>query len=413
MVERVAVLCLHTSPLDQPGAGSGGGMNVYVRDLARALAASGIEVDVFTRSTDHLRIVTDAADVRIIAVPFGPPGPLEKRALAMLAAEGAGAIADVAAAERRGYDLIHSHYWTSGLTGARLAERWSVPLVHMFHTLSRVKTRFAGTPCDPRRALGEQRVLDVADAVVVANQVEHRDVRQLYQVRGAQLVTIPCGIDPRTFEQRRGTQGGSATRASDEFTIVALGRAERLKNFALLLEAVAHACAREPRFARRVAVRIAGGAASDEPATLAELRRLARRLGLAQRVRFLGAVPRAQVPDLYAAADVCAIPSRYESFGLVALEAMAAGVPVVATRVGGLAVTVEDGVNGFLVAPDDAEAMAARLLTLWADPALRASLGARGVISAHHYAWPTVADRMHCLYESLVAGAAALDTASA
>jgi D-inositol-3-phosphate glycosyltransferase len=413
MIERVALLCLHTSPLDQPGAGSSGGMNVYVRELARALATAGIEVDVFTRSADRVRSVTDMPDVRVVAVPIGPPGPLAKNALAMLASEGAATIAQLAAAERRGYDLIHSHYWVSGLAGARLAEHWSIPLVHMFHTLSRVKTRFAGSPCDPQRALGEQRVLDLADAVVVANQVEHRDVRQLYRVRDTRLVTIPCGIDPRPFEQRRGLRDDGAARATDAFTIVALGRAERLKNFALLLKAVARAAAREARFAQRVTVRLAGGAASDEPETLAELQQLARTLGMADRVQFLGPVPHAQVPDLYAAADVCVIPSRYESFGLVALEAMAAGVPVVATRVGGLAVSVEDGVNGILVEPDDVEALAERLLTLWADPALRAALGARGVISAHQYAWPTVAERMRCLYESLTAGAAELGTASA
>ncbi|HWE62544.1 MAG TPA: glycosyltransferase, partial [Chloroflexota bacterium] len=182
MVERVAMLCLHTSPLDQPGTGSSGGMNVYVSGLARALATADIEVDIFTRSPDQLHMISEAPNVRVIALPGGPAGPLAKDTLALVAPEYAAAIDRLAAGEGRLYDIVHSHYWISGLAGVQLADRWSVPFVHMFHTLSRVKTRFAGSPADPRRAAGEQRVLDAADAVVVANQIEATHLRESYRV---------------------------------------------------------------------------------------------------------------------------------------------------------------------------------------------------------------------------------------
>ena len=349
MVGRVAMLCLHTSPLDQPGTGSSGGMNVYTRALSRALAAADIEVDLFTRSTGGLTIVADAPGVRVIAVPAGRPGPVAKGAIAPLAPACAEAIERFAASQGLRYDVVHSHYWISGLTGIQLADRWSVPLVHMFHTLSRIKTRFAGSAADPQRAHGEQRVLDAADAVVAANRIECDQLREAYRVRGTRVVTIPCGVDPSPFGAFPLRNGRHTTNVP--FTIAALGRAERLKNFPLLLRAMATAGARDPRFAAAAQLRIAGGPSSDEPAVLPELQQLARTLGIADRVRFVGPVPHAQVPDFYAAADVCAVPSFYESFGLVAVEAMAAGLPVIASRVGGLQVTVDDGVNGFLVDP--------------------------------------------------------------
>jgi D-inositol-3-phosphate glycosyltransferase len=411
-VERVAMLSLHTSPLDQPGTGSSGGMNVYVRELARALGVAGIEVDIFTRAPGgRLSIVSAGPGVRVVAVPAGPHSPLPKGDLAAFAHTWAGAIAALACAERRPYDLVHSHYWISGLAGITLARAWQTPLVHMFHTLSRLKTRFAGAEPDIPRARGEQQVLDAASAVVVANSLERIQLLQNYTVRQTQLVTIPCGIDAARFRAPRSNARGTPTSLATlpsrahpvgQFVIAALGRAERLKNFAMLIDAVAVACSRDAGFAASVDVRIAGGAASDEPEVLPELVARARSRGLASRVRFTGPIARDRVPQFYAGADCCVVPSRYESFGLVALEAMAAGIPVIATRVGGLQVTIEDGVDGYLVGPDDAEAMADRLLALWSSPALRARMGSRGRRAAQHYAWPLIADRVACLYQGLV-----------
>ena len=400
MIERVAMICVHSSPLDQPGTGSSGGMNVYVRALARALAASDVEVDIFTRSATTVQVVRDAPNVRVLALPIGPAGPLPKGAFGALGEAAAAAIAEQAGDEGRRYDVVHSHYWSSGLVGSLLAARWSVPLVHMFHTLSRVKSEFAGSPPDEVRAAGEQRVLDRADAIVVANAIERAQILDLYRGQDSRLVTIPCGIDPAPFLAHKRTR---RRQVGDPFVVVALGRAERLKNFPLLLRAVAIAAARDPHFGSSVRVQLAGGPSSDDPEVMPELQRLAGDLGIADRVNFVGPVPHERVPELYAGADLCVVPSRYESFGLVALEAMAAGLPVVATRTGGLQVTVDEGVNGYLVPTEGAEALASCLLALWADPALCAQLGTRGLRAAQQYAWPVIADRIGCLYQALAA----------
>ena len=396
-VSRVAMLSLHTSPLDQPGQGSSGGMNVYVRELAHALANMDIAVDIYTRSPGQLQVTGDGTGVRVIAVPAGPPGPVEKGAIADLAPALLDGIARLAAREQLHYDIVHSHYWSSGLIGHRLSVRWSIPQVHMFHTLSRVKTRYAGAPEDTRREIAELRLLDSADTIVAPNTVERMQIFELYGVRHAPVVVIPCGINPAPYSANAQAPRGTAGR----FVVVALGRLERLKNFGLLLQAIAIACERNARFAAEVEVRIAGGPSSDEPEMLGALRDMVSTLSIEQQVCFLGAVPHGNVPALYAAADVCVIPSLHESFGLVALEAMASGVPVIATRTGGLQVTVVDGANGFLVGHDDADSLADRLLTLWSSPPLRAAFAARGMRAAQHYAWPEIADRMRCLYNSL------------
>ena len=375
-------------------------MNVYVRALARALAASDVEVDIFTRSATTVQVVRDAPNVRVLALPIGPAGPLPKGAFGALGEAAAAAIAGQAAAEGRRYDVVHSHYWSSGLVGSLLAARWSVPLVHMFHTLSRVKSEFAGSPPDEARTAGEQRVLDRADAIVVANAIERAQILDLYRAQDSRLVTIPCGIDPGPFLAHKRPR---SRQVGDPFVIVALGRAERLKNFPLLLRAVAIAADRDPRFGSCVRVQLAGGPSSDDPEVMPELHRLAGDLGITERVNFVGPVPHERVPELYAASDLCVVPSRYESFGLVALEAMAAGLPVVATRTGGLQVTVDEGVNGYLVPTEDAEALASRLLALWADPDLCVLLGTRGLRAAQQYAWPVIADRIGCLYQALAA----------
>jgi D-inositol-3-phosphate glycosyltransferase len=371
-------------------------MNVYVRELSQALAAQDVQVDVFTRSAGGLQIRDDGEGVRVVAVPAGAPGPVAKSELVNLVPALICGIAAVVNTEGRGYDVVHSHYWSSGLAATRLARTWGVPHVHMFHTLARAKALYAGTSLDLRRSRAEERLLDTADAIVVSNQVERAQLLELYGQHSAPATAIPCGIALAPFKLPH-------EPAPRRFRILAMGRIERLKNFSLLLDAVANACTRDAHFAREVEVTIAGGASADEPEVLAELQARARQPDLRTRVRFIGAVPRERVPALYSRADVCVVPSRHESFGLVALEAMASGLPVIATRTGGLQVTVQDEVTGFLVPPDDPGMLAQRLLTLWSAPALRVAMGVRGARAAQHFAWPEVAGRMLCLYESLAA----------
>jgi D-inositol-3-phosphate glycosyltransferase len=393
------MVSLHSGPLAQPGTGSSGGMNVYVRDLSRALSALEMPVDVYTRSDGDLTVVEDVPGVRVISVPAGAAGPSAK---AEIADQVPALIAGIDAFSRTDgmrYDLVHSHYWISGMAGQRLAARWRVPHVHMFHTLARIKSKYAGSQPDPRRERAEIRLMDTADAIVVSNPVERTQVIQAYGVHNAPLVSIPCGIDVSQFQPARPAEW---TEHAHRFRIVALGRMERLKNFALLLEGVALARNLDRRFAAEVEVVLAGGPSEDEPGEASRLHAMAHRLGLDARVKFVGAVPRERIPALYATADVCVVPSLHESFGLVALEAMASGVPVIATRSGGLQMTVVNGVSGYLVDPSDRHAVADRLLSLWRSPITRQSMGARGARAAQHYAWPVVAERVRCLYDWLI-----------
>jgi D-inositol-3-phosphate glycosyltransferase len=399
------MMTLHTGPLDQPGAGASGGMNVYVRDLSQALAQLDIAVDVYTRSDGGLDVVEDVPGVRVFAIPAGPRGPASKGQIADMVPALISSIEAARVAYGAEYDLVHSHYWISGLAGQRLAARWHVPHVQMFHTFGRIKTEYAGSPLDPRRDRAEMRLLKSADAVVVSNTVERAQVMEHYGMQGAPLVTIPCGIDVEQFRASR-ERAESTLPLRRRFRVVALGRLERLKNFALLLEGVALAGQRDQRFAAEVEVLLAGGPSEDEPAEATRLRALTHKLGLQQVVRFVGAVPRDDIPRLYAEADVCVVSSLHESFGLVALEAMASGVPVVATRTGGMRMTVVNGVSGYLVDPRDPADLAERLLALWESPMLRRGMAVRGARTAQHYAWPTVAERVSCLYEAVMAGTA-------
>jgi D-inositol-3-phosphate glycosyltransferase len=398
-VKRIAMLSLHSSPLDQPGAGSSGGMNVYVRDLSRSLTSLDLNVDIYTRSNDGLTVMEDVPGVRVIGMPGCRSGAVTKNEIADMVPALIQGIDDVVRRERLSYDVVHSHYWISGMAGRRLAAQWDVPHVQMFHTLSRIKSKFAGSAPDARRERTEIRLLQTADAVVVSNPIERMQIRALYPEHCSHLVSIPCGIDVNTFHRldRRPDAG-------DRFTVVALGRLERLKNFGLLLDAVACACQENSDFARAARVLIAGGSSSDEPDEARRLAEQAVAQGVSRVVTFTGPIVRELVPRFYAAADVCVVPSLHESFGLVALEAMASGLPVVATRTGGMQLTVVDSVSGFLVDPQDPAEMADRLLMLWRSPLLRAHMGLRGGRAAQHYAWPVVAERTRCLYEALVSG---------
>jgi D-inositol-3-phosphate glycosyltransferase len=372
-------------------------MNVYIRDLSRALTCLDMSVDIYTRARNGFEIVEYVPGVRVISVPGGQAGNVTKHDIANMVPALIRGIDEVALREATPYDLVHSHYWISGMAGQRLATRWNVPHVQMFHTLSRIKTKYANSAIDPRRERTEIRLLQTSDAIVVSNPIERVQLLELYPNQCAHLASIPCGIDVNAFHPRLAPEPGKA-----KFTIVALGRLERLKNFGLLLEAVAIACSRDARFEQQIEVLVAGGPSTDEPEEAERLRTQVRSLNIKRVIRFRGAVPRDDIPSLYAAADVCVVPSLHESFGLVALEAMASGLPVIATRSGGMQMTVVNGVSGFLVDPGDPSEMAERLLTLWASPVVRHHMGVRGARAAQHYAWPVVAERMQCLYHSLV-----------
>lgn len=360
---RVAVLSLHTSPLEQPGSGDAGGMNVYVVEVSRRLAAMGVAVDVFTRATssDLPPIVELAPGVLVRHVAAGPFEGLAKDDLpGQLCAFLAGVLRVEAAHDPGWYDVAHSHYWLSGQVGWVAAERWGVPLVHSAHTLATVKnaTLAEGDTAEPRtRLLGERQVVDAADRLIAATPEEARQLVEGYDADVERIVTVAPGVDLEVFRPGDASAARTQLGIPPEAVVLAFaGRLQRLKGPDVLLLAAAELLRSSPELRSRLVVLVVGGSSGSglggvggSRSALAELRSLAVSLGLADCVRFLQPLPQPRLAEVFRAADLVVVPSHSESFGLVALEASACGTPVVATRVGGLTTAVDDGRSGLLV----------------------------------------------------------------
>src|SRR5450759_97887 len=363
---RVATLSLHTSPLDQPGTGDAGGMNVYVVETSKRLAALGIEVDVFTRATssDLPLAVELSPGVTVRHIVAGPFEGLGKEDLpAQLCAFTSGVLRAEALHEPGWYDVIHSHYWLSGQVGWLAKERWGVPLVHSAHTLAKVKNALlaAGDRPEPlARIIGEEQVVAAADRLVAGTEAEVDDPVRRYgpEPGGAGAARAQLGI------------------ASNAVVLLFVGRIQPLKAPDVLLRAAARLLADDPGLRRRLVVVIAGGPSGTGLAQPEGLQRLAVELGIAEVVRFEPPASRDRLADLYRAASVVVVPSYNESFGLVAIEAQACGTPVVAAAVGGLRTSVCDGASGLLVAGHDPADYAAAIRRLLDEPGLHARLAA-------------------------------------
>lgn len=409
-IDRVAMISLHTSPLDQPGTGDAGGMNVYVRELSKRLADRGLEVEIYTRATssDLPTVVEADPGVRVHHVHAGPfeglhkedlPGQLCTFARDLLRAE--------AGHEQGWFDLIHSHYWLSGQVGALVRDRWGVPLVHTMHTMAKVKNDLlaAGdTPEPAARLLGEQQVVEAADMLVANTDLEAKQLIDLYDADPAAVEVVHPGVDLSLFapldqaEARRRLQ-------LPEHALVPLfaGRIQPLKAPDVLLHAVAVLLERDPALRERLVVPIVGGPSGtglEHPDSLAEL---AAALGLTDIVRFVPPVAQSVLREWYAAASVVVVPSYNESFGLVAIEAQATGTPVVAAAVGGLTTVVRDGVSGFLVEGHDPADYATVLGRVLTEPGLRSTLAAGATAQAQNFAWERTADQMLEVYRAAAA----------
>jgi D-inositol-3-phosphate glycosyltransferase len=416
-VRRAAVLSVHTSPLDQPGTGDAGGMNVYIVEVSRRLADLGVEVEIFTRATsrDQPPSVEMCPGVTVRHVTCGPLEALPKEDLpAQLCAFTHGVLLAEAARPPGAYDVIHSHYWLSGQVGWLAKQRWGVPLVHSAHTLAKVKNASlaAGDRPEPRaRIIGEEQVTAAADRLIASTPIEARDLVERYGAEPERVLVVEPGVDLDVF-----TPPGPATAATeraaarhrlglpaDELIVAFIGRIQPLKAPDILLRAAAELRRTDPVLAGRVTTVIAGGPSGsglDRPTALIDL---AASLRLSDSVRFLPPLPRARLADLYRAADLVAVPSYNESFGLVAIEAQACGTPVVAAAVGGLVTAVRDGVSGVLVAGHDPVAWAAVLRDLLASPERRAHLAAGAVEHARGFSWDRTARGLLAAYRSAVA----------
>lgn len=411
---NIAMLSYHTCPLAILGGKDTGGMNVYVRELTHHLGRLGVHVDVFTRSQDeHVPHVLHDLGYgnRVVHIPAGPEVPLPKQDMARYLPEYVRGIEDFADRKGLRYDLIHSHYWMSGVAAIQLKETWNVPIVHMYHTLVRMKNRIARSDEEMEggyRLEGEQQILENADRIVVATPAEQSQLEFLYMADSRKLVTIPPGVDTSHFYPIPSDEAKAVIGlAPDDHMILYVGRIEPLKGVDTLLRALAimsksgeMACC--PHY-----LAIIGGDLDTSPETMnaemTRLQHLARELGIKDLVLFLGKRSQDSLPYYYSAAEVVVMPSHYESFGMVALEAMACGTPVVASQVGGLAFLVQDGVTGFVVPGGDPQALADRLLELVRDPDLRCRMGNQGAAYAQDYSWDKIARRVTRLYEQMLA----------
>lgn len=417
-IQRIALLSVHTCPLALMGGKKTGGMNVYVRELARTLGAQGIVVDVFTRSQDACQ-PTIKHDLghggRVIHIAAGPESPIPAAEVSLYIDEFVEGVCNFAEVEEATYDLIHSHYWISGLVAKQLQERWArprrdgatsskVPIVHMFHTLGEMKNQIALTAADraPQyRIDGEKEVVASADLIVAATPSEEEQLRQYYGADPQKIRVLPPGVDLEHFQPIPQSQARQSLGIPvEKQNILFAGRIEALKGIDTLLEAAWLLKNRHGESLPGLTVTIIGGdphadTLEEEMARLQEIRRT---LELSELVTFAGAKDQALLPQYYAAADVVVMPSHYESFGMVALEAMAMGKAVIASEVGGLAHLVAHGETGFHIPPQDAEALSARLFELLMDTTFRQRLGRQAQDYAQQFAWEKIATYMQRIY---------------
>ncbi len=408
---RIAMISYHTCPLATLGGKDTGGMNVYVRDLTRELGRLGIHVDVFTRSQDeHVPHVLHDLGYgnRVVHVPAGPEQPVPKAELTAYIPEFVAGIKAFAAEKNLRYDILHSHYWMSGLAAELLQQAWGLPLVHMFHTLGEMKNRIAQSDEEREgsyRLDGERQVLAHADRIVVATLAEQAQLQWLYKADTRKMVVIPPGVDVGHFYPIPADEAKQFIGIPENDRMVLfVGRIEPLKGVDTLIQAMS--CLHMQEMEKPTYLVIIGGdpdaGSLDVTAEMSRLQQLCHTLHMDRMVIFLGKRGQDTLPYYYSAAETLVMPSHYESFGMVALEAMACGTPVIASQVGGLAFLVQDGLTGYHVPDGDPEALCDKLTMLLADHSLRQQMGVQAAAYARNYAWEHVAAQMVQLYDSLL-----------
>jgi D-inositol-3-phosphate glycosyltransferase len=410
---RIAMLSYHTCPLATLGGKDTGGMNVYVREITRSLGAMGVHVDVFTRSqNEHVPHVLHDLGYgnRIVHIPAGPEYPLPKKDLANYLPQFVEGIQEFAQNKEIQYDLIHSHYWMSGVAAIDLKNQWNVPFIQMFHTLGLMKNRVAQTPEEVEgeyRIEGEQQVLKAADRIIAATTAENAQLIWLYQADDHKITIVPPGVDIGKFYPIPADEAKEYIGVPPcGRMLLFVGRIEPLKGLDVLIEAISIMYRSGVYQQDPFCLAIIGGDPDDsEEHTNIEMSRiksLAVQHGLGDLVTFLGKKSQDSLPYYYSAAEAVVVPSQYESFGMVALEAMACGTPVVASQIGGLAYLVQDGITGYTVPVDEPEELAKRIVKLLRDPALRDQMGRQATQAAQDYAWAKITTRLLNVYEDLL-----------
>jgi D-inositol-3-phosphate glycosyltransferase len=402
---------VHTSPLDQPGGGDAGGMNVWVCEVAKRLAELGVEVEIFTRATssDLPPIVELSPGVLVRHITAGPYEGLDKNDLPGQLCAFANGVLRVEALNEPGYfDLVHSHYWLSGQVGWLAKERWGVPLVHSMHTMAKVKNANLadGDVAEPTaRAIGEAQVVEAADRLLASTSEEAAQLIELYDADPRRVVTVPPGVDLDVF--RPGDTADARNRLGlprDAVVLLFAGRIQALKAPDIVLRAAARLVETDPALRDRLVVVVVGAPSGTGTAEPEHLQKLAGALGVADLVRFERPVPQHVLADYYRAADLTMVPSHTESFGLVAVESQACGTPVVAAGVGGLRTAVAHGASGLLVEGHDPRSYADAVRRLLADDTERMRLSRGAVVQASRFGWAVTATQVLDVYLEAMSG---------
>jgi D-inositol-3-phosphate glycosyltransferase len=410
MNPRIATLMVHTSPLDQPGAGDAGGMNIYVVESAERMAAMGVSVDIFTRrhNPDLPDIVELSAGVRVRHLNIGACSAT-KEELPALIPNVSDAFSKVLEDEK--YDLLHSHYWISGKVAMPVAKKFGIPLAHTMHTMARVKNMnlAEGERPEPMiRVQGETQVVAAADALIANTDAEAASLVSLYEACPDNVSVVSPGVDLYTFTAGNGRKAAREAIGlpQDAHILAFVGRIQPHKGPEVLIRAVAEMLNHSPHLRTKLITIIMGGASGSGLGEVDRLKDLASWLNIGDVVRFENPVPRAQIPQWYRAADLVCVPSYSESFGLVALEAQACGTPVVATAVGGLRTAVADGISGVLVDGHDPRAWSSVLARLIQEPQRRVLLSMGAIEHASHFGWDATARGTLDIYDRIIATSA-------
>ncbi len=409
---RVAMLCVHSSPLAGLGGKEAGGMNVYVRELSRELGRRGIFVDIFTRSQDvnAPRTIDVDRNVVLVHIPAGPEAPYDKNLILDHQDEFVAGVMQYAQHHHYHYDIIHSHYFVSGIIGLALRQHWHVPVVHMFHTLGAMKNIVARS--DEERETGQRialegRIMREADTVVAATNLDMSQMVWHYDADPERIRIIPCGVDLARFQPQDMTHARQQLGLPAQPTplVLLIGRIEPLKGIDALIEATAHLRQQHPALHDLHAVVVGGGSDAQPEQWNDEQRRLDRlrhELGIADAVLFVGARPQSQLSLYHAACDAVTMPSHYESFGMAALEALASGRPVVATNAGGPATIINDGSNGLLTPPNNPVMLAEQLSKILLDPHFAYQLSGAARSRAERYGWSNIGCDILESYRALI-----------
>ena len=411
LLMRIAMISVHTCPLAALGGKETGGMNVYVREVGRQLGNQGIEVDIYTRSQNPKvdKVVPLGHRARVIHIPAGPESPYEKSRVWFHLPQFWRGILEFTHTENIDYDIIHSHYWLSGFAGLKLQRELKAPLVHMFHTLAMMKNMVARNDEDKEPALRisiENKLMDLSDLIVASSPADRGHMLQHYGADPAKIIVVPCGVDLNLFSQLPKEICRHDLELSSRRAILFVGRITPIKGLECLLKALVILIGKSKISSSDLHLLIIGGeldnGGNGANKEMKKLNDLTSRLGLDSMVTFLGAKPQHDLPCFYSAAEVCVLPSLYESFGMVALECMASGTPVIASNVGGLSNTIINGYTGYLVPRGNATALAEKIDLFLQNDYLRSRIGKQAAHHAQKYSWEKITRQLVSLYNRVL-----------